>query len=266
MDLRFTLIGLIIGFLIGLTGMGGGSLMTPVMILIMGVKPLVAVGTDIAYGAITRIFGGVAHWRQGTVHRKTAYLLAAGSVPSTILGVGLTAAIKSRYPDLVNVFLLRSVGVVLILVAVVMVAQPQLRRWAERRRTPEEVDFRDRMMQLGDRKPWILPIIGAIVGFMVGLTSVGSGTLIILSLVFLYPRWESKDLVGTDVFHASMLVSAAGIAQFAAGNVNVGMTASLLLGAIPGVLLGSRLVIGFPDTALRFGLATVLLVSGSQLI
>lgn len=266
MDLRFTLIGLIIGFLIGLTGMGGGSLMTPVMILIMGVKPVVAVGTDIAYGAITRIFGGVAHWRQGTVHRKTAYLLAAGSVPSTILGVGLTAAIKARYPDLVNVFLLRSVGIVLIFVAVVMVAQPQLRRWAERRRSPEDIDFRDQLMQLGDRKWWLLPIIGAIVGFMVGLTSVGSGTLIILSLLFLYPRWESKDLVGTDVFHASMLVSAAGIAQFAAGNVNLGMTASLLIGAVPGVLLGSRLVIGFPDMVLRTGLATVLLISGSQLI
>lgn len=266
MDFRFTLIGLIIGFLIGLTGMGGGSLMTPVMILIMGVKPIVAVGTDIAYGAITRIFGGVAHWRQGTVHRKTAYLLAVGSVPSTILGVGLTTAVKSRYPDLVNVFLLRAVGVVLIFVAVVMVAQPTIRRLAQRRRDTERIDFRDQLMQLGDRRPWILPIIGAVVGFMVGLTSVGSGTLIILSLLFLYPRWESKDLVGTDVFHASMLVSAAGIAQFAAGNVNVGMTASLLVGAIPGVLLGSRLVVGFPDIVLRFGLATVLMISGSQLI
>ncbi len=266
MDPRFTLIGLIIGFLIGLTGMGGGSLMTPVMILIMGVKPVVAVGTDIAYGAITRIFGGVAHWRQGTVHRKTAYLLAVGSVPSTIVGVGLTSAVKERYPDLVNIFLLRAVGVVLIFVAIVMVAQPALRQLAERRRDSERVDFRDQLMQLGDRKPWILPLVGAVVGFMVGLTSVGSGTLIILSLLFLYPRWESKDLVGTDVFHASMLVSAAGIAQFAAGNVNIGMTASLLIGAIPGVLLGSRLVVRFPDMVLRVGLATVLMVSGTRLI
>jgi uncharacterized membrane protein YfcA len=128
------------------------------------------------------------------------------------------------------------------------------------------VDFRDQLMQLGDRRPWILPVVGALVGFMVGLTSVGSGTLIILSLLFLYPRWESKDLVGTDVFHASMLVSAAGIAEFAAGNVNVGMTVSLLIGAVPGVLLGSRLVVGFPDMVLRCGLAAVLLISGSQLV
>src|SRR5947209_4655033 len=105
MDLRFSLVGLAIGFLIGLTGMGGGSLMTPIMILVMGVKPLIAVGTDLAYGAITRMFGGVMHLRQGTVHRRTAYLLACGSVPATILGVGLTQTIKRSYPDLINVFL-----------------------------------------------------------------------------------------------------------------------------------------------------------------
>jgi uncharacterized membrane protein YfcA len=189
-----------------------------------------------------------------------------GSVPATILGVGLTTAIKSRYPDLVNVFLLRSVGIVLIFVAIVMVAQPTIKRIAERRGRPQREDFRDQLMQLGDRQPWILPVVGAVVGFMVGLTSVGSGTLIILSLLFLYPRWQSKDLVGTDVFHASMLVSAAGVAQFAAGNVNVGMTAALLIGAVPGVLLGSRLAIGFPDMVLRLSLAGVLVISGAKLI
>ena len=95
MDLKFALVGLIIGFLIGLTGMGGGSLMTPVMVLIMGVKPVIAVGTDLAYGAITKIVGGAVHYRQATVHRRTAYLLALGSVPSTILGVGVTSAITT---------------------------------------------------------------------------------------------------------------------------------------------------------------------------
>src|SRR5579872_5809332 len=98
MDLRFSLIGLIIGFLIGLTGMGGGSLMTPVMILVMGVKPLIAVGTDLAYGAVTRIFGGVTHWRQGTVHRRQAFLLSCGSVPASLLGVGAINAIKRSDP------------------------------------------------------------------------------------------------------------------------------------------------------------------------
>src|SRR5947209_14456103 len=114
MDLRFSLIGLIIGFLIGLTGMGGGSLMTPVMILVMGVKPVIAVGTDLAYGAVTKIIGGGTHWRQGTVHRKSAYLLGAGSVPATLLGVGLVSLIRRAHPALGNEFLLHDIGWVLI--------------------------------------------------------------------------------------------------------------------------------------------------------
>lgn len=264
MDLKFALVGLIIGFLIGLTGMGGGSLMTPVMVLIMGVKPVIAVGTDLAYGAVTKIVGGAVHNRQATVHRRTAYLLALGSVPSTVLGVGVTSAIKRSNPQFVNVFLLRGIAVVLILVAVVLIARPTLAalidRWYKNR-----TSLQDGMMMLGDRKPWLLPIIGAIVGFMVGLTSVGSGTLIILGLFFLYPRWESKELVGTDVYHAAVLVSAAAIAQYSAGNVNVPMMCSLLLGSLPGVLLGSRLAVQVPGGALRFSLAGVLLLSGAKM-
>jgi len=265
MDLRFTLVGLVIGFLIGLTGMGGGSLMTPVMVLVMGVKPLIAVGTDLAYGAITKIVGGAMHYRQATVHRRSAYLLALGSVPSTVLGVTVTAAVKRANPDLVNTFLLRGIAVVLILVAVVLAARPiimaKVEEWNHGRTAVQ-----DRVIMLGERKPWLLPIIGAFVGFMVGLTSVGSGTLIILALFFLYPRWETKDLVGTDVFHAAVLVSAAAIAQFSAGNVNLSMTLSLLLGSIPGVIIGSRLVINVPGGPLRMSLAGVLLISGAKML
>lgn len=266
MDLRFSFIGLIIGFLIGLTGMGGGSLMTPIMILVMGVKPIIAVGTDLAYGAITKIVGGGAHWRNGTVHRKSAYLLGAGSVPATLLGVGLVSLLRREYPTLVDGFLLRAIGWVLIVVALVLMLKPALTAGIRRWGLHANGDFRDEIQGLGDRKPWILPIIGAVVGLMVGLTSVGSGTLIIVSLLFLYPRWESKDLVGTDVFHASILVSAASLAQLAAGNVNLSMMASLLLGSIPGVLLGSRLAIGFPERFLRLSLASVMLLSGSKLL
>jgi uncharacterized membrane protein YfcA len=264
MDPRFSLIGLIIGFLIGLTGMGGGSLMSPVMILIMGVKPVIVVGTDLAYSAVTKIIGGGMHWRQRTVHRRTGYLLAAGSVPATLLGVGLVNYLKNNYPDLIDVFLMRSIACVLITVAVVLAAKPLLTRAAQKWGM-QFGDVREGVRDLGDRKPWMLPILGAFVGFLVGLTSVGSGTLIVVSLLFLYPRWESKDVVGTDVFHAAMLVSAAGLAQLASGNVNLGMTASLLVGSIPGVLIGSRLAVGFPEPFLRLSLASVLLVSGSKL-
>jgi uncharacterized membrane protein YfcA len=266
MDLRFSLIGFIIGFLIGLTGMGGGSLMTPVMILIMGVKTLIAVGTDLAYGAFTRIIGGAVHYRQGTVHRRIAYLLAAGSLPASILGVGVTSAIKHANPTLVNVFLLRSIAWALILVAVVLMARPVLTELATRWGRRVSMGAAGAVESLGERRPWLLPIVGALVGFLVGLTSVGAGTLIVVMLIFLYPRWRYKELVGTDVFHAAILVSGASLAQLAAGNVNLSMMAALLLGSVPGVVLGSRLVIRFPEQLMRWSMATVLLVSGAKLL
>lgn len=266
MDYRFTLIGIIIGFLIGLTGMGGGALMTPVMILVMGVKPVVAVGTDLAYAAITKIVGGATHLRQGTVHRRTAFLLALGSVPASILGVGVTTRIRQADPVLVNTVLIHAIAYVLILVAAIMLTKPLLSRVATPKKGDPSINWRDDIYAFGGRHPWLLPVIGAGVGFLVGLTSVGSGTLIIVGLLFLYPRWQSKELVGTDVFHAALLVSAASVAQFAAGNVNVGMALSLMLGSIPGVLLGSRLAVGFPERLLRFSLAGVLLVSGTKLL
>lgn len=266
MDPRYSLLGLLIGFLIGLTGMGGGSLMTPLMILLMGVKPLVAVGTDLAYGAVTRLVGGAAHLRQGTVHRRTAYFLAAGSVPATVVGVGLISQIKRADPTFVNVFLVRSIAWALILVAVVLLAKPLLMDLAPRLGLRASADWRDDVMSLGDRYPLILSAIGAVVGFLVGLTSVGAGSLIIVAMLFLYPRWEAKDLVGTDVFHAAILVSAASIAQFVSGNVNVPIMLSLLVGAIPGVLLGSRLAIGIPEHVLRLSLASVLFISGAKLL
>ncbi|MGI8827061.1 MAG: sulfite exporter TauE/SafE family protein [Chloroflexota bacterium] len=266
MDLRFSLLGLIIGFLIGLTGMGGGSLMTPVMILVMGVKPYVAVGTDLAYGAVTRIFGARMHMRHDTVNRRTAYLLALGSVPATVLGVSVTSALKKAHPNLVNVVLVRSIAWALIVVGIVLASKSLWTSIAARYRKQHETNWRDNVYGLGDTKPWVLPILGAFVGFAVGLTSVGAGTLIIMAFLFLFPRWESKQYVGTDVFHGAILVSAAGLAHLVAGNVNIVMMLSLLVGSIPGVLLGSRLVVSFHEQYLRLTLASVLLISGFKLL
>lgn len=265
-DPRFSLIGFIIGFLIGMTGMGGGALMTPIMILIMGVKPVIAVGTDLAYSAVTKIIGGGAHLRQHTVHRRTAYLMALGSVPATVLGVGLIDRLRHSNPGFVNEFLPRAIALMLIVVALTLIVRPLVMRRAAKRETRSRTEWRDEIRTLGERRPIVLPILGAIVGFLVGLTSMGSGTLIIMALFFLYPRWHSKEFVGTDVFHAAILVSAAGIANFAVGNVNVPMMFALLIGSVPGVLLGSRLVLRLPDQMLRFSLATVLLISGAKLL
>src|SRR5437764_14390787 len=136
--------------------MGGGSLMTPVMILVMGVKPVIAVGTDLAYGAITKIVGGTSHWRHGNVHRRTAFLLALGSVPATLLGVGLVSRIKNQDPELVDVFLLHTLAWFLILVAVLMVAKPFLSRVAQRSASQAEENWRDRAYGYVDRHPWVL--------------------------------------------------------------------------------------------------------------
>jgi uncharacterized protein len=266
MDLRFALIGLLIGFLVGLTGVGGGSLMTPVMILIMGVKPIIAVGTDLAYGAVTKIVGGATHLRQGTVHRRTAYWLAAGSVPASILGVGVTSAIKRAHPDLVSGFLLHAIAGVLMLVALVLIAKPLIVSGARRMGMRADPNWREDALDYGNRHRWLLVGVGALVGFLLGLTSVGGGSLVIAALLFLYPRWQTKDMVGTDVFHAALLGVAASLAQLAAGNVNLSMMFSLLLGSIPGVLLGSRLVIDFPERLLRLSLASVMLISGAKLL
>jgi uncharacterized protein len=266
LDPRFSLVGFLIGFLIGLTGMGGGSLMTPVMILVMGVKPVIAIGTDLAYGAITRVAGSAVHLRQNTVHRRSAYFLALGSVPASVLGVGVISAIRRTHPELVNVFLMRSVAWALIVVAAVLLGKPLLMRLAGTwglRLTP---DWRDDLQDMGDKHPWALSLIGAVVGFLVGFTSVGAGSLIIVALLFLYPRWQSRELVGTDVFHATILVSAASLAQLAAHNVNLQMMFSLLVGSLPGVLLGSRLVVRFPDQLVRVSIASVMLVSGAKLL
>lgn len=145
MDLRLSLVGLIIGFLIGLTGMGGGSLMTPIMILIMGVKPVIAVGTDLAYGAVTKMVGGSFHLCQNTVHRRTAYRMAAGSVPATLLGVGLVSWLEHTNPGLVSVFLMRCIAVVLIVVALVLIGKSIIARLAARRRRLVESDWRDNL-------------------------------------------------------------------------------------------------------------------------
>jgi uncharacterized membrane protein YfcA len=265
-DLRFSLIGLLIGFLIGLTGVGGGSLMTPVMILIMGVKPIIAVGTDVVYGAVTKLVGGAAHLRQGSVNRRVAYWLAAGSVPASLLGIGVTSAIKQAQPDLVNVFLMRAIAWALIFVALMLVVKPLLMRLTRRHQREAGTDFRESMVAMGDRYPWALTLVGAVVGFLVGLTSVGGGSLVIVALFLLYPRWQSVDMVGTDVFHAAVLGGAASIGQLFTGNVNIGMMGSLLLGSIPGVLLGSRFAVGFPERYLRWSLASVLLLSGAKLL
>jgi uncharacterized protein len=276
MDFRYSLVGLLIGVLVGLTGMGGGSLLAPILILVFGIPPVWAVGTDVAYSTVTKALGSVVHIRQKHVNFKIALWLACGSVPATLLSVTLVQYIRKHYGSIVNGVILHAIGFTLILVAVLLVVKPFLMRRVEKRR----LEAQKQSALAGESgepssdpnrwerryRPLITVMIGAFVGFLVGLTSVGSGTLIIVSLAFLFPRLTAKELVGTDIFQAFMLLAAGAIAYITAGTINWRIVGLLLIGSLPGVLMGSRLSKFIPEPYMRPVLAVVLVISGWKLI
>ena len=275
MDYRISIVGLFIGFLVGLTGMGGGSLLAPIMILLFRIPPVWAVGTDIAYSTVTKALGSVVHIRQKNVNFKVALWLACGSVPATFLSVSLVQYIRKHYGAVVNGIILHTLGFTLLLVAVLLVLKPLIMRRLEQKRveTQKQASLRgkvDLIKQSNHWEKWYRPIVtalvGAFVGFLVGLTSVGSGTLIIVSLAFLFPRLTAKELVGTDIFQAFMLLASGAIAYLSAGTINWPIVGMLLIGSLPGVFLGSKLSKFIPDRYMRPVLATVLVVSGLKLI
>ncbi len=257
LEIGILLSGLAIGFLVGLTGMGGAALMTPLLILILGVKPLLAVGTDLAYSAVTKAFGAWQHLRQGTVDLGLSFYLAIGSLPGAVLAVMVLGQVQARYPEFIDSFVTRALGLVLVLVAVII----SLASFTGGENRGQKINA----LSLHGWQKALTALGGALVGFIVGLTSVGSGTLIVAMLALFY-RLPSNRIVGTDVFHAAILVSVAGLAHWKAGNVNFPLMANLLLGSIPGVLLGAKLSLKVHEKALRKVLALVLLWSGLKLV
>ncbi len=275
MDYRISLVGLLIGFLVGLTGMGGGSLLAPIMILFFRIPPVWAVGTDIAYSTVTKALGSVVHIRQKNVNFKVALWLACGSVPATLLSVGLVQYIRKHYGAMVNGVILHALGFTLVLVAVLLILKPFILRYFDQRRMEKqkqealigEISSTERSKNWEKRyRPIVTAMVGAVVGFLVGLTSVGSGTLIIVSIAFLFPRLTSKELVGTDIFQAFMLLASGAIAYLVAGTINWPIVGMLLIGSLPGVYLGSKSSKFIPERYMRPVLATVLAVSGLKLI
>ena len=252
MDVTLPVAGFLVGILIGLTGMGGGALMTPFLILVLGTRPVVAVGTDLVYGAVTKLFGAFLHWRQGTVNVRLALRLAATSVPAGLLAViGLRLIPDAAEADFA---VRRTLGIVLVLVAVVLIA-----RIRGSRPLPMPERWRGALQGHGTYAA------GGIVGALVGFTSVGSGSLLVPFLVSAFPL-TTAQVVGTDVFHAAILiaVTAAGHAQ--GGSVDWPLAASLLVGSVPGVAAGSWMAPHIPSRALRVGLASLLLFTGINLI
>jgi len=251
--------GLIVGILVGLTGMGGGVLMTPLLMLGVGMPASAAVATDLLYSAPTKIVGGWQHWRQGTVDRRVVRDLAFGSVPASLLAVGVLAYLQSANGKVSERWLEQFIGAVMAVAATIMIV-----RIVQRFRTGEDEHSVSGWQQRVYRRSAVVAI-GAVGGFLVGLTSIGSGSLIIALLV-LVVSLDPKRLVGTDVLHAAFLVSTAAVAHLFLGNADFGVAALLLVGSIPGVLIGSRLAIRVPRTALQFVLATLLLSTAVKLL
>jgi uncharacterized membrane protein YfcA len=254
LDWKLTLAGLLIGLLVGMTGMGGGSLMTPMLILIFGFKPTVAVGTDIVHGAVFKSVGSFKHWRLGNVRPRLAGWLFLGSAGSSLLGVWLADWIEHRFGDGVGSLSAKVLGATLLIGCAGLIVKTVLH-------PGEQVS--DFVLSRRD-KIWAVSI-GLVGGFVVGLTSVGTGVFFGLAMLVLYPLAAQK-VVGTDLFHAAALLYVAGAGHLAAGNVDLGTVGWLLTGSIPGVLIGSQLTVSIPERPLRLVLALVLGISGLKLL
>ena len=251
MDPIVILFGLGVGVLVGLTGIGGGSLMTPLLILVGGYSPVVAIGTDLAYGAITKTVGGFRVFRQGQVDLKLSTWLAFGSVPGSLVGVWAVDRLHDTHGDAFEPYLLGSLAGALLIVAVAILARALF--------MPKLVEQERDSASLEGRR--VLTVaIGAVLGFILGLTSVGSGALVGLALILVF-KLTPRRVVGTDVFHAAVLLWTAGIAHWAGGNVDFGLMGTILIGSIPGVWIGTGLLPRVPVDGLRPALGVVLLAA-----
>jgi uncharacterized membrane protein YfcA len=248
--------GFLIGILVGLTGMGGGALLTPLLILLFGFKPTLAVGTDILHGAIFKTFGALRHRRLGTVHARLTFWMFLASAPLSLVGVEAAEYLERRYGDGVESAGAKVIGAALLLGALGLVAKTFVGRGVQSADLPFLLGRRDRLIALA---------LGASGGFIVGLTSVGSGTFFALVMLLVFPLTAAK-IVGTDIWHAAALLWVAGISHLLHGNVDLGAMGWLLLGSIPGILIASQVTVRLPDRPLRIALATTLGVTGVKLL
>jgi len=255
MTWQFTLTGLGLGLVVGLTGVGGGSLMTPILIIVFGFKPTYAVGTDIFHGAIFKSFGAIRHRRLRTVHGHLAFWLFLGSGPAAAAGVAVSWALANSISN-AETILGYAIGVALIGGGAGFLAKSFVKRGVQPSEAPFIMSRRDKLIAFGT---------GAVFGFIVGITSVGSGTYFGLMMVLVYPLTMPR-IVGTDIFHAAALLWVAGVGHLIIGDVDLHATAWLLLGSVPGILISSRYTVKVPDMTIRGGLAGILIISGLKLL
>ena len=254
-DIGIAIAGLIVGIVVGLTGMGGGALMTPILVIGFGIEPLAAVSSDLVAAVVMKPIGGSIHFRRGTVHTGLVKWLALGSVPGALIGSYIVSHLSGDVGDTIKTVL----GVVLIIAAGAML----VRGYLSSRRGPGVTG--DDALRVPVKRAATLTI-GFLGGTIVGMTSVGSGSLMIVSLMLLYPTLSSKELVGTDLVQAVPLVLAAAIGHLIWGEFEFGLTSSLLIGAVPGVIIGAHVSSRAPDAIIRPILVLVLALSGLKLL
>ncbi|WP_174292562.1 sulfite exporter TauE/SafE family protein [Sphingomonas bacterium] len=251
----YSVAGVLVGLLVGLTGVGGGSLMTPILVLAFGFHPATAVGTDLLYAAATKTVGTAVHGWRGSVDWRVVGRLAAGSMPATLvtlLALGHAGEGSSATSHVITVAL----GAVLVLTAVATLFRRRLVDWLTVRLGSAE----------GERLTGLTVLLGAVLGVLVSLTSVGAGALGMTALLVLYPRLPLSRLVGSDIAHAVPLTLVAGIGHWALGSVNVALLGSLLIGSVPGIIVGSLIATRVRDGVLSPILATTLAVVGVKLL
>ncbi len=246
------LVGFVVGILIGLSGVGGGVLLLPVLIFGLRIPAIVAVGSDALFNFFTKIPASLLHLKKGTVKGKVVLALALGSVPGSVCGVRLLIHIRHLYGDGVNNFIKTAVGALLIIVPLLLIFQ---------KRIEEKVAHRPPTMKgfAG------MALIGLIAGFLVGMTSVGSGSIIMMLLLLFYSV-PPKVNVGTDIVHAVILTGTTGLLHFRAGNVDPSLVLTLLIGSVPGGLIGSHLATRMPMIWLRRLLCALLLITGARML
>lgn len=257
----YSISGLVVGLLVGLTGVGGGSLMTPILVLVFGIHPATAVGTDLLYAAITKSVGTAIHGGKRTVDWKMVGLLALGSIPATLLTLwGLQTFGKSQE---LSHLITHVLGYALFVTATMLLLRGIIRKMAEKRREQATLDHKP--LHTG-RRAMLTILTGLVLGFLVSLSSVGAGALGVTALILLYPQLPIVRIVGSDIAHAVPLTFLAGMGYFFLGKVDPNMLLGLLIGSIPGIIAGSFLAPKVPEAALRVVLAVVLTLVGWQLV
>ena len=247
-------VGLIVGILVGLTGLGGGMVLLPLLISVLGVPPIIAVGSDAVINCITKIGAGGLHWRRGNVDWRLAISLAYGSIPGCIIGVLFLARLRATHGPGVNDFLRAAIAVLLIIIPLGYL----LKDSSSGPRRPL-LSRRENEYSFG------VTLIGFVAGVLVGVTSIGSGSVILMLLLVFY-GYAPAVMVGTDIVHAVLLAGLAGLLQFRLGNVNLPLVACVLIGSIPGGLLGAHLTKYLPSHRFKQVLCTVLVVVGARML